>query len=148
MIMNMSTGMDWNVNASGKSHGLSRNTRPALRLMAAFVLVTTFPLTGCSIIGNNIDKLGSDKTGQTVYLDSNGKHVVRTPVEERIRSDPNSFSSRGADVDKEIFKALTTRRQTHDTAPREEPGCPDGEIQSCSISAGCVCRAKRGPSAR
>ncbi|HJV52364.1 MAG TPA: hypothetical protein VJ652_12945 [Noviherbaspirillum sp.] len=115
------------------------------RLVFVISISAVIALAGCTAIGYNIDKQLSvemPERSSRVYVDGNGegRHIVHDTHKER--TDPG-FTSAGAEIDKEIFKALVTRRQANDMALRDEPGCPDGQIKVCSISTGCACAEKR-----
>lgn len=102
-------------------------------------------VTGCSLLGYKIDKAAAPKDeGRPVYVDGQGqgRHVVPASKKDRAMAGPGPAEAAGAEIDYELFKALTTRRQQHDMTMRDESLCPEGETKVCSISTGCACKRK------
>jgi len=89
-----------------------------------------------------MDKARRDRSERHRFVNENGQHVVPVPLRERIMSDPNSSYSKDAKVEREVLEALTTRRQQHDMAMRDESPCHDDEVNVCSVSARCTCKKK------
>lgn len=116
-----------------------------VRFAGVTAIITSSLLTGCSIVGNNIDKhLHAGGQGHSrIYVDGNGegRHVVPASQDNSYKAGP--FTAMGDDVDKAIFKSLMTRRMQNDMAIRDEGGCLEGELKVCSVSAGCACEEKR-----
>lgn len=95
------------------------------------LMVASLSLTGCSVIGYNIDK----------HIDATHPSPTGTgrPSMAPQKAHVNVFTTVGEEIDKDVLKALTTRETQHDMAWRDVQYCLEEETRVCSISSGCRC---------